>query len=134
MGVTVIDAGIVIAVLDRDDAHYAAARQAVASARVTDALVLPASAYAEVMVLPHRLGAAIARRTDGLIDGLARIEPVSRQVATTAARLRAQHGRSLKLADALVIATAETLHADRVLTTDRGWPKVNVRVEIVGGA
>lgn len=134
MGVTVLDAGVLIAVLDRDDAHHAAARQAVASAREADQLILPASAYAEIMLLPHRLGTAVVSRTDQLVDGLARIEPVSRQVATTAARLRARHGRSLKLADALVIATAEALQADRVLTTDRSWPNVDMRVDIVGGS
>jgi PIN domain nuclease of toxin-antitoxin system len=38
------------------------------------------------------------------------------------------------LADALVIATASMVTTDRILTTDRGWPAVDVRVEIVGGS
>ena len=41
--------------------------------------------------------------------------------ATDAAALRAKHG-SLKLPDALVIATARMLGADLLVTTDRKWP------------
>ena len=41
--------------------------------------------------------------------------------AVTAAALRARH-RSLKLPDALVIATAIHLDADHLVTTDRRWP------------
>ena len=33
----------------------------------------------------------------------------------------ARHARSLRLADALVLATAEGLGADSVLTTDASW-------------
>lgn len=132
MGVTVVDAGVLIAVLDAGDTHHSAAAVALSA---ESEFVVPASAYAELMVLPHRLGGRAVEQANAFIDTLpARVEPATRTVAATAARLRARHGRSLKLADALVIATAQTLRADRVLTTDRGWPKVDVRVEIVGGA
>jgi predicted nucleic acid-binding protein len=43
------------------------------------------------------------------------------EIATAAARLRARH-RSLRLPDALVIATASVRRADRLVTTDRRWP------------
>lgn len=36
--------------------------------------------------------------------------------------------------DALVIATAIVLGADRIITTDGGWPEVPVRVEVMGRA
>jgi len=42
-------------------------------------------------------------------------------IAASAAALRARH-RTLKLPDALVIATASELDADRLVTTDRRWP------------
>ncbi len=55
------------------------------------------------------------------------------EIATQAAMLRARH-RSLKLPDALVIATAEHCNADRLITTDREWPtakamKLTVSIE-----
>jgi predicted nucleic acid-binding protein len=43
------------------------------------------------------------------------------EIATRAAVLCARH-RTLKLPDALVIATAESIGADRLITTDRKWP------------
>ena len=134
MGVTVLDAGVLIAFMDRADAHHAAARRAVTAAATRDELVLPASAYAEILVLPSRLGGDAVQRTDDLVDTLpARVEPVSRRIAAVAAGLRASHGRALKLADALVIATASVVAADRILTTDQGWPDVGVAVQLVAG-
>jgi predicted nucleic acid-binding protein len=134
MGVTVLDAGVLIAVMDRSDVHHVAARRELSRAVKLDELVLPASAYAEILVLPSRLGGDAVPRTDDLIDTLpARVEPVSRRIAAVAAGLRAQHGRRLKLADALVIATAHVVGADRILTTDQGWPDVGVNVQLVDG-
>ena len=49
------------------------------------------------------------------------VEPLSPAIAEAAALLRARH-RSLKLPDALVIATASVLDADDLITTDRNWP------------
>lgn len=51
----------------------------------------------------------------------ASVVPLDEQIATRAAVLRARH-RTLKLPDALVIATADTTRADRLITTDRKWP------------
>jgi predicted nucleic acid-binding protein len=50
-----------------------------------------------------------------------------------AAGMRARHP-ALKLPDALVIATAASLEADRLVTTDRGWPtraKLRVQATII---
>ena len=55
-----------------------------------------------------------------------------KQLAARAAQLRARHGARLRVPDALVLATAIPLGADRVLTTDAGWPRVGVTVELVG--
>jgi len=49
------------------------------------------------------------------------IAPLDAEIAVAAAALRARH-RSLKLPDALVIATAGHLDADHLVTTDRNWP------------
>src|SRR3990170_454249 len=101
MGVTVLDAGVLIAFMDRADAHHAAARRAVTAAATRDELVLPASAYAEILVLPSRLGGDAVQRTDDLVDTLpARVEPVSRRIAAVAGGPPAGPGRAPKLAGA----------------------------------
>ena len=98
----------------------------------SERLALPASAYAEVMVGPQRRGQDAATTVDAFIDALpAAVEPATRDIARAAAALRARHGRSLRLPDALVLATAEILGADSVLTTGTGWPDVSVHVRTV---
>ena len=133
MGLTVLDAGPVIAVLDASDAHHRAAVQAFAAARERgDVLVLPASAYAECLVAPCRRGPEVAGVVDSFVDALpATVEPISRAIARAAAELRARHAAALRLPDALVVATAVVLRADRIVTSDAGWPALPVHVEVV---
>ena|SRR5437867_1720668 len=122
MGLTVLDAGVVIAGLDADDAHYTAAADALSAARDRgDSFVLPASAYAEILVRPASRGARTVARVDAALDAMAiTIADTDREIARRAAILRARHS-SLRLPDALVIATAVELEADHLLTTDRRW-------------
>ncbi len=134
MGLTVLDAGVVIGFLDRDDAHHEGAHAALRSAHDrNDRLVLPASAFAEVLVGPSRNGSDAVALVRRLVEQVpVEIAPLDADVAVAAARLRAQH-RSLKLPDALVIATAAHLEADHLVTTDRGWPskaKLRLRTAI----
>ena len=97
--------------------------------------MVPVSAYAEAHVTPSRSGARAIQVYDALIDRLpSRIEPATRPIGAAAADLRARFGPALKLPDALVIATAHVLQADRIITTDQGWPTTGIRVEIVAGA
>jgi predicted nucleic acid-binding protein len=133
VGLTVVDAGVIIAVLARDDAHHAASRKALAAARQRgDRLVVPASAYAEILVAPLRAGPEHGATVDDFLESLpATVEPASREIARRAAELRAHHGGRVRLPDALVIATAAVLDADRVVTTDAGWPGVGLPVEFV---
>jgi predicted nucleic acid-binding protein len=134
MGLTVLDAGVIIAALDASDAHHGAAIAALRELRGSgEALVVPASAYAEALVGPSRRGADGVATVDAFLDALpAGIEPASRNVARAAAGLRARHGVGLRLPDALVIATALVVGADRIATTDGGWPEAGVQVVIVG--
>jgi predicted nucleic acid-binding protein len=134
MGLTVLDAGVVIGFLDSNDAHHDAARIALREARGrNDRLVLPASAFAEVLVGPSRKGPEAVAAVRGLVERVpVEIAPLDAEVALAAAQLRARH-RSLKLPDALVIATAAHLAADHLVTTDRGWPtrsKLRIRTTI----
>ena len=136
MALTILDAGVVIAVLDSNDAHHMAARMALADARSRgEELAVPASAYAEMLVGPFRQGAGAAAKVDEFLAALpARVEPATQEIAASAARLRAQHGRRLRLPDALVVATAIELRAGLLLTTDGGWPSLPVKVVVVAGA
>lgn len=118
-----LDAGVLIGFLDADDAHHPAARTVVADALDGgDRIAMAASAFAESLVAP-------ARRSDDaleLVHELHRRLPIAivdldLELATAAARLRARH-RTLRLPDALVIATASARQADRLFTTDRRWP------------
>lgn len=133
MGLTVLDAGVVIAVLDAGDAHHAVAARALTDARDRgDELLIPVSAYAECLVSPNRSGPAAVTTVDRFIDALpARVEPATRAIGAAAATLRAKHGPSLRLPDALVAATALVLEADRIITTDARWPALHVRVEVL---
>ena len=130
MGLTVADAGIIIGVLDADDTQHSAAVRALSAAiGEDDRIAVPASAYAESLVGPARLGPSGRQAVDDfLADLAAEVEPITRQVTARAAELRARHGRRLKLPDALVVAVAMHLNADRILTTDRRWPKLSLDV------
>jgi predicted nucleic acid-binding protein len=134
MALTVLDSGVVIAILDASDVHHEAAVIAVAAAMDRgEGFALPASAYAEVLVAPHRRGAEAVDTADAFLDALpATVEPATRAIAAQAAGLRARHGTAVRLPDALVIATAMVLGAELVITTDGRWPSVPVPVEVIG--
>ncbi len=133
MALTILDAGVIIGMLDADDAHHQGAVEALDAALGRgDSLAVPASAYGEALVAPARRGPEAMGAVDAFLADLpAAVEPITRLVATRAAQLRAQHGVRLRLPDALVLATALHLRADRVLTTDARWPKVGITVEVI---
>jgi predicted nucleic acid-binding protein len=123
MGLTHLDAGVIIAFLDGDDSHHAAARAAMSGALATaDHLAIAASALAECLVGPARRSTRAVQLVRTMIDRLpVAVVHLDEEIATQAALLRARH-RSPKLPDALVLATAESSGADRLITTDRKWP------------
>jgi predicted nucleic acid-binding protein len=132
MDLTVLDAGVLIAILNSDDAHHERAREALSAARDRgDRLIVPASAYAEILVAPLRQSAASGDSVDDFLEALpASVEPATREIARRAAELRARHGA--RLPDALVAATAVVLEARRVVTTDARWPDLGMNVEVIG--
>jgi predicted nucleic acid-binding protein len=135
VALTILDAGVIIGVLDANDQHHRSARAAVAAAvQRGDALAVPASAYAECLVGPARIGRKAMDAVDRFLTDLpADVEPITRQLAARAAELRARHGGRLRLPDALVLATALHLGASLVITTDRRWPPADVRLEVLAG-
>lgn len=130
MARVVLDASVVIGFLDASDAHHSAATTAL-EARASSELVLPASAYAEVLVGPYRRGSAAVEAVERFVaDFAVRIEPIEGVIARQAAALRARHP-GLALGDALVLASGERLGATTVLTADRGWLKVSKRAQLI---
>lgn len=124
MGVTLLDAGVLIGALESDDAHHRTAVAELRRARLArEDLAIPAPALAEALVGPSDAGPKAEAVVDELLDRLAiEVVPTTEAIARVAARLRARHGTELLLPDALVVATAVALPADRLVTTDRRWP------------
>lgn len=135
MGAVVLDAGVVIALFERQDVHHAAATRAIREARGRgDRLMLPASAYAEVLVQPARRDARAVAAVDEAIDAIpAVVVPIERAIARLAGELRAKHGRGLTIPDAMVLACAQVTGADLVLSTDRGLVRRGVDVDLITG-
>ncbi len=123
MGLTVLDAGVLIGFLDAHDVHNRAARTALDAAHARgDRLLLPASAFAEILVAPSRAGEPAVAAVQAVIERVpVSVVPLDADIAAVAAALCARH-RSLKLPDALVIATASHVDADHLVTSDRRWP------------
>ena len=123
MGLTHLDAGVLIGFLDTSDTHHEGARRALDAARSRrDAIAISASALAESLVSPSRQGEAAVARVTEFVERLpVEVATIDDRVAIEAARLRAKHP-TLRLPDALVIATAFVDEADVLLTTDRRWP------------
>ena len=130
MALVVLDASVVIAFLDPDDALHDAAVAAFTEHQ-HDELVIPTSAFAEILVAPHRRGAEAVAEVEALLSDLSiRLEALTAPIARAAAKLRSE-SRSLRLPDALVLATAEELGADVVLTGDESWARISGRVRLI---
>ena len=130
MALVVLDASVVIAFLDPDDALHDATVQALAEHQHDD-LVIPASVHAEILVAPYRSGADAVAEVEGFLSDLAvRTEAITVEIARGAARLRSG-SRSLRLPDALVLATGDEMEAEKVLTGDEAWATISSRVTVV---
>ena len=122
MAVVLVDSVAVVAYLDAANVFHAAADEAVSDAVREHRLIASAINYAELLT-----GARLGRHDERVVRGffaelVSDVVPVGREVAERAAELRAAT-RSLRLPDALVIATAD-LHADVLIGADRRWAKV----------
>lgn len=132
MGTVVLDASVVLGLLDPEDALHRAAARAVRRHRAAGAkLALPASVLAEVLVGAARRGEEeLDTRRRQLLAAFGPPLPADEAVAVAAAALRARH-RTLRLPDAFVLATAEVAAAQAVLTGDRKWADIDPRTELV---
>ena len=126
MGTLILDASVLIGLLDTADPHHSRAVDAVEAADLTaEKLLVPASAYSEALVSFAR-----ARRIRDAREAIAAmgvaVAPMTGSIAETAAELRARHDR-LRLPDAIVLATASELKA-RLLTYDDDLAKIAATV------
>lgn len=128
MGVIVVDASVVIAFRDTDDVHHPAADKTLTKAKEQHRLCLPASAFAESIVRPLAAGVTDDEATGDLLK-VFEVEPLTEEIALAAAKLRAKG--SLRLPDALVVATGIALDAHQILTCDARWKKVDRRVRVL---
>ena len=127
---TVVDASIIVAALEPDDAHHETASAALMDHAAEGEVMLPASAYAEALVHPLQAGPEGAAAVDAFLDRAAVVVvDVDAPSARAAAELRAVH--RIRLADALVLGVAASHRADVVLTADRAWASLSDKVRVV---
>jgi predicted nucleic acid-binding protein len=114
----ILDASVLIGLLDRADAHHQPAVAAVEAADVADqSLLTPASAYSEALVAFARAGRLSAAR-DAIAGMGIGVAPLTATMAERAAELRARH-RRLRLPDAIVLACARDLGGELLSYDER---------------
>jgi predicted nucleic acid-binding protein len=128
VALVVLDASVVIALLDATDAFHLAAKNELDLHADAD-LMIPASAYSESLVGPAKRG-QVATIKKSLARLAIEVSPITDQIAERAADIRAQHS-GLRLPDALVVATGLVLKADWVVTADAAWRRLGKGISIL---
>jgi predicted nucleic acid-binding protein len=126
---SVLDASVLIALLDEKDAGRPVARAAVEESTRDHDLLIPVSAFSESIVAPYRRSRRDGQRAEATLAALGNIVDVTRDIASRAAQLRASS--QIELPDALILATAMQVSADQILTLDRRWRGVDSRVRLL---
>jgi predicted nucleic acid-binding protein len=120
----VLDSDAVVAFLDRDDALHDAADAAIRDLVREQRLLVSVVTYAEVLT-----GARLGHHDEGRVRGffsqlISEVLPVDPPVADKAAEFRSRL-KSLRMPDALILATAETNpEVDLIVTDDAKVSKV----------
>jgi predicted nucleic acid-binding protein len=118
VGALILDASVLIGLLDTSDAHHNAAVDDVEAADLNgDDLLTPASAYSEALVSFARAGRVADAREAITAMGIV-VTPLTAVIGEHAAQLRAAHER-LRLPDAIVLATARVLGSELLTYDDR---------------
>jgi predicted nucleic acid-binding protein len=117
VGALILDASVLIGLLDSADAHHTRSiDDAAAADEAGRQLLVPASAYSEALVAFAR-----AKRIRDAREAIAAmgitVAPLTAAIAEQASQLRARHER-LRLPDAIVLATARELGGE-LLSYDR---------------
>jgi predicted nucleic acid-binding protein len=117
VGALILDASVLIGLLDVADGHHDRAIDDVEAAdQEGDQLLLPASAYSETLVAFAR-ARRIREAREAITSMGITVVSLTDTTAERAAELRARH-RQLRLPDAIVLATAKEL-GGRLLSYDR---------------
>ena len=124
-----LDASVLIALLDETDVARPVARAAVQQSKQDHDLLIPVTAFSESIVAPYRRSRRDGQRAEAALAALGTLVDVTQEVASRAAQLRA--ARNIKLPDALILATAIHTAADQILTLDRRWRGVDPRVRLL---
>ncbi|HET9142868.1 PIN domain-containing protein [Actinophytocola sp.] len=127
-----LDTSVLLGLLDTGDAHHQAAARAVTQCMVAGSdFGLPASVLAEVLVSEARRSRpAVEQRRIRVLTLFGPVRPIDEAVAVHSAQLRARHP-SLRLPDALVLATGIVDDAELVLTADKRWAGLDKRVRLL---
>ena len=111
MGALILDASVLIGLLDNADAHHSGAvEDAEAADEAKRSLLTPASAYSEALVAFARAGRVRDARDAVASMGIT-VAPLTATMAEQAAELRARH-QNLRLPDAIVLACTHELGAE----------------------
>jgi hypothetical protein len=95
-------------------------------------LVLPATAYADVVVGAYRKSRRAVLAVQERVDALEiAITPVTREMAECAAFLLSRRKSGLRLPDAVVLAAADVLRADEVLTARKTFAALHPRARAI---
>jgi predicted nucleic acid-binding protein len=132
MGTVVVDTGVLVSLLDPQDANHDRATRALHEVRrARDQMVLPATALAELLVGASRLEPAALQTVEALVDAVVdQVREIDREVVGVAVRVRARY-RFLRLPDAMVLAVGQVVEADSVLTTEQQWTRADRRVRLL---
>lgn len=118
MGALILDASVLIGLLDTADAHHERAVSDVeAGDQARRELIVPASAYSEALVAFARAGRLADARAAIAAMGI-EIAPLTAAMAERAAELRADR-RYLRLPDAMVVVCAREIGGDLLTYDDR---------------
>ncbi|HEV3230656.1 MAG TPA: PIN domain-containing protein [Candidatus Dormibacteraeota bacterium] len=125
-----VDTSVLVAYLNPDDVHHGDARRECLRVTDTSAVSISVITYTELMVGLLRGGHDPERFEAMLADLALTLYPVTQGIAFNAARLRAAN-RSLRLADSLIIATADVMGTGELLTADRAWPRITEKARLI---
>ncbi len=128
--VVLLDSTVIAGFLDRDDPLHGAADRRLRDLAGHHSLIASALSHAELLT-----GAALCAQRPAAVEGffadlIERVAPVDERIGERALRLCARRA-SLRLADALILATAESCRAGLAIGSDRRWTQVpGLRVDV----